>query len=76
MRVLNVHAMDPELVKQIFRQLFYFVCANALNNLLLRKDMCHWTKGMQIRYPFVHSLFVRDLSHVSDRDREQTVVGS
>ncbi len=30
-------------------QLFYFICANALNNLLLRKDMCHWSKGMQIR---------------------------
>lgn len=21
-----------------------------LNNLLLRKDMCHWSRGMQIRY--------------------------
>jgi len=31
-------------------QLSYFICANALNNLLLRKEMCHWTKGMQIRY--------------------------
>ena len=49
MRVLNMHAMDPELVKQVFRQLFYFICAHALNNLLLRKDMCHWTKGMQMR---------------------------
>jgi len=31
-------------------QLSYFMCANALNNLLLRKEMCHWTKGMQIRW--------------------------
>ena len=30
-------------------QLFYYVCAGALNNLLLRKDMCNWSKGMQIR---------------------------
>jgi len=29
--------------------MFYFICANALNNLLLRKDMCHWMKGMQMR---------------------------
>lgn len=49
MRILTQHAVDPELVKQIFRQLYYFMCAGALNNLLLRKDMCNWSKGMQIR---------------------------
>ncbi|KAK2149285.1 hypothetical protein LSH36_457g02032 [Paralvinella palmiformis] len=54
LRVLNVHAVDPELVKQVFKQLFYFICANALNNLLLRKDMCHWSKGMQMRYNLSH----------------------
>ena len=30
--------------------MFYFICASALNNLLLRKDLCHWTKAMQIRF--------------------------
>ena len=50
MRILTQHAVDPELVKQIFRQLYYFMCAGALNNLLLRKDMCNWSKGMQIRW--------------------------
>ena len=49
MRILKQHAVDPELVKQIFRQLFYYMCSGALNNLLLRKDMCNWSKGMQIR---------------------------
>ena len=48
-QILAQHAVDPELIKQIFRQLYYFVCSNALNNLLLRKDMCNWSKGMQIR---------------------------
>ena len=48
-RTLSQHAVDPELVKQIFRQLYYFIGASALNNLLLRKDMCNWSKGMQIR---------------------------
>jgi len=31
-------------------QLFYYICAIAMNQLLLRKDLCHWTKGIQIRY--------------------------
>ena len=29
--------------------MFYFLCAGSFNNLLLRKDMCHWSRGMQIR---------------------------
>ena len=53
-QILAQHAVDPELIKQIFRQLYYFVCSNALNNLLLRKDMCNWSKGMQIRYNLSH----------------------
>jgi len=48
--VLAKHGLDPEIVGQIFKQVFYFICAGALNNLLLRKDMCHWSRGMQIRY--------------------------
>jgi len=54
MGILKQHAVDPELVKQIFRQLFYYLCSGALNNLLLRKDMCNWSKGMQIRYNLSH----------------------
>ncbi|CAG2208610.1 MYO5 [Mytilus edulis] len=53
-QILAQHAVDPELVKQIFRQLYYFVASGALNNLLLRKDMCNWSKGMQIRYNLSH----------------------
>ncbi|XP_052786759.1 unconventional myosin-Va-like isoform X1 [Mya arenaria] len=53
-RVLTQHAVDPELVKQIFRQVYYFLGASALNNLLLRKEMCNWSKGMQIRYNLSH----------------------
>ncbi|KAJ6664112.1 hypothetical protein lerEdw1_008327 [Lerista edwardsae] len=44
------HGMDPELVKQVVKQMFYIIGAVTLNNLLLRKDMCSWSKGMQIRY--------------------------
>ncbi|XP_055010628.1 unconventional myosin-Va isoform X2 [Boleophthalmus pectinirostris] len=44
------HGMDPELIKQVVKQQFYIIGAATLNNLLLRKDMCSWSKGMQIRY--------------------------
>ncbi|XP_071497949.1 unconventional myosin-Va-like, partial [Diadema antillarum] len=48
--VMNVHGMDPELVKQVSRQSLYLIVASTINNILLRKDMCHWSKGVQIRY--------------------------
>uniref|UniRef100_A0A8C4WU36 Myosin VAa n=1 Tax=Eptatretus burgeri TaxID=7764 RepID=A0A8C4WU36_EPTBU len=44
------HGIDPELLKQVVRQIFFLLGAVALNSLLLRKDMCSWSKGMQIRY--------------------------
>ncbi|KAK9892692.1 hypothetical protein WA026_021547 [Henosepilachna vigintioctopunctata] len=47
---LTFYGVDPEVISQIFRQFFYFLCATSLNNLLLRKDMCHWSKGVQIRH--------------------------
>ncbi|CAN9499418.1 unnamed protein product [Ophioblennius macclurei] len=47
---MGQHGMDPELIKQVVRQQFYIICAVTLNNLLLRKDMCSWGKGLQIRF--------------------------
>uniref|UniRef100_A0A3B3TFX2 Unconventional myosin-Va n=1 Tax=Paramormyrops kingsleyae TaxID=1676925 RepID=A0A3B3TFX2_9TELE len=47
---LCLHGTDADLIKQVFRQLFYIIGAVTFNNLLLRKDMCSWSKGMQIRY--------------------------
>ncbi|XP_069779986.1 unconventional myosin-Vb isoform X2 [Narcine bancroftii] len=44
------HGLDPEIIQQVFRQLFYIINAITLNNLLLRKDVCSWSTGMQIRY--------------------------
>nr|XP_033775568.1 unconventional myosin-Vc isoform X3 [Geotrypetes seraphini] len=43
------HGMDPELVKQAVKQLFFLIGAVTLNSLFLRKDMCSCRKGMQIR---------------------------
>lgn len=36
--------------EQIFQQLFYFVCAVALNNLMLRRDLCTWKTGVNLRH--------------------------
>ncbi|KAJ8391648.1 hypothetical protein AAFF_G00087890 [Aldrovandia affinis] len=48
--VMCQHGVDPDIVKQVVRQQFYIIDAVTINNLLLRKDMCSWSKGMQIRY--------------------------
>lgn len=42
--------LDPEIIQQVFKQLFYMINAVALNNLLLRKDVCSWSTGMQLRW--------------------------
>ncbi|XP_069043010.1 unconventional myosin-Vb isoform X1 [Lepisosteus oculatus] len=44
------HGLDPEIIRQVFKQLFYMINAVTLNNLLLRKDVCSWSTGMQLRY--------------------------
>uniref|UniRef100_A0A8B9CTW9 Myosin VB n=1 Tax=Anser brachyrhynchus TaxID=132585 RepID=A0A8B9CTW9_9AVES len=44
------HGLDPEIIQQVFKQLFYMINAVALNNLLLRKDVCSWSTGMQLRF--------------------------
>ncbi|XP_078530919.1 unconventional myosin-Vb [Lissotriton helveticus] len=44
------HGLDPEIIQQVFKQLFYMMNAVALNNLLLRKDVCSWSTGMQLRF--------------------------
>lgn len=37
-------------IEQIFQQLFYYICAIALNNLMLRRDLCTWKTGMKLRF--------------------------
>ncbi|XP_068562946.1 unconventional myosin-Vb isoform X1 [Cebidichthys violaceus] len=44
------HGLDPEIVGQVVRQLFHCINAVTLNNLMLRKDVCSWSTGMQLRY--------------------------
>ncbi|CAG5102710.1 Similar to MYO5A: Unconventional myosin-Va (Gallus gallus) [Cotesia congregata] len=64
-KTMQYHGVDKDVIVQIFKQLFYFMCASALNNLLLRNELCHWTKGMQIRY---------NLSHIEQWARDEQLV--
>uniref|UniRef100_A0A8C3S1U5 Unconventional myosin-Vb n=1 Tax=Chelydra serpentina TaxID=8475 RepID=A0A8C3S1U5_CHESE len=48
--ILCDQGLDPEIIQQVFKQLFYMINAVTLNNLLLRKDVCSWSTGMQLRY--------------------------
>ena len=50
MQHLSAHNVQFDVVRQIFKQIFFFISATALNTLLLRKDLCHWMKAVQIRY--------------------------
>uniref|UniRef100_A0A0K2VG83 Myosin 5 [Tribolium castaneum] n=1 Tax=Lepeophtheirus salmonis TaxID=72036 RepID=A0A0K2VG83_LEPSM len=49
-KILAKYGLGPEIISMIFRQIFYTICAGSLNNLLLRKDICHWSRGMKIRF--------------------------
>uniref|UniRef100_A0A8C1Y3A3 Myosin VAb n=1 Tax=Cyprinus carpio TaxID=7962 RepID=A0A8C1Y3A3_CYPCA len=52
------HGNDTEVVRQVIKQQFYVICSVTLNNLLLRKDMCSWSKGLQIRYYYLRIVWV------------------
>ncbi|XP_038605941.1 unconventional myosin-Vc isoform X1 [Tachyglossus aculeatus] len=43
------NGLDPDILKQSMKQLFFLIGAVTLNSLFLRKDMCSCRKGMQIR---------------------------
>lgn len=48
-KALSHQDLPLALMEQAFHQLTYLISASALNSLLLRKDMCSWSRGMQIR---------------------------
>lgn len=45
-----IFGLDNAYIEQVFEQLFYFICAVALNNLMLRRDLCTWKTGMKLKY--------------------------
>lgn len=72
--IFQKHGLDPQLISKIFRETLYFVCAGSLNNILLRKDMCHWSKGMQIRYNVAQvEQWARD-AKIHDNDRQLSAI--
>lgn len=46
---MSAHGVDSHLIRQVFKQLYYIICTVSFNHLLLRKDMCSWSTGLQIR---------------------------
>ncbi|KAG7488039.1 hypothetical protein MATL_G00029750 [Megalops atlanticus] len=47
---LSRQALPLSLLEQAFRQITHLLASTALNSLLLRKDICSWNRGLQIRY--------------------------
>uniref|UniRef100_A0A1I8QA92 Myosin motor domain-containing protein n=1 Tax=Stomoxys calcitrans TaxID=35570 RepID=A0A1I8QA92_STOCA len=53
--------------EQLFTQIMYFICAVAMNCLMLRGDVCMWETGMVIRYNLGHiEEWVRDKKMSND----------
>ncbi|OQR68447.1 hypothetical protein BIW11_12909 [Tropilaelaps mercedesae] len=65
-KLIQSHQVDVDVRVVMFKELYHFVCAMSLNNLLLRRDMCHWSKGVQIRH---------NLSRLEHWSREQHLFG-
>ncbi|KAM9265441.1 unconventional myosin-Vb-like [Morus bassanus] len=47
---LDRHGLAPSVGHQALRQLLFLVSGTTLNYLLLRKDTCSWSCGIQLRY--------------------------
>ncbi|XP_040983756.1 unconventional myosin-Vb-like [Aquila chrysaetos chrysaetos] len=47
---LDLHGLAPSVGHQVLRQLFFLISGTTLNYLLLRKDTCSWSCGIQLRY--------------------------
>ncbi|XP_075632393.1 unconventional myosin-Vb [Balearica regulorum gibbericeps] len=48
--VLDRHGLAPSVGHQALRQLLFLISGTTLNYLLLRKDTCSWSRGIQLRY--------------------------
>lgn len=44
------NSVPEDVAIQAFKQLFYLICAQSLNQLLIRRDLCQFTKAMQISF--------------------------
>uniref|UniRef100_A0A0N5AEQ0 Dilute domain-containing protein n=1 Tax=Syphacia muris TaxID=451379 RepID=A0A0N5AEQ0_9BILA len=47
---LKVYGADMVLLRQVFGQMAYWICALALNHLMFRKELCNFEKAIQIKH--------------------------
>lgn len=48
--LIKKSSVPEDIAIQAFKQLFYLICAQSLNQLLIRRDLCQFTKAMQISF--------------------------
>ncbi|CAF3322996.1 unnamed protein product [Rotaria socialis] len=63
-KLFQMYSVEPIIVQQLFKQIFYIVDAQALRGLLVRSDCCNWSKALQIRY---------NLNHLTEWLRDQNL---
>jgi myosin heavy subunit len=49
LQTFQTNRIEPRFVRQIFRQVFFFLNASIFNEIILRRDLCSSTKGMDIK---------------------------
>ncbi|NXJ04154.1 MYO5B protein, partial [Odontophorus gujanensis] len=49
LQALELHGLSPTVGHQLLRQLLFLISGTTLNYLLLRKDACSWSRGIQLR---------------------------
>ncbi|XP_072213378.1 unconventional myosin-Vb-like [Excalfactoria chinensis] len=49
-QTLELYGLSPAVWHQLLRQLLFLISGTTLNYLLLRKDACSWSRGIQLRY--------------------------
>ena len=47
---LQLYKIHPHIINQIFSQIAYFINTVCMNEILVRKDLVNWSKGLSIKY--------------------------
>ncbi|CAF3255654.1 unnamed protein product, partial [Rotaria sp. Silwood2] len=63
-KIFQMYSLEPAIVQQLFKEIFYLIDTQALCGLLLRSDCCNWSKALQIGY---------NLSHLTEWLRDQNL---
>lgn len=48
--LIRKNMVPEDIAVQAFKQIFYLICAQSLNQLLIRRDLCQFRKAMQISF--------------------------